>query len=81
MDKKRKGLKRDMEVHTSSKGSQGKLESQYKLSWNPIRIPVIVRTKIVAQITYQLRFGRSLYGWKAKRINFPIKLVSYPNSF
>jgi hypothetical protein len=39
------------------------------------------RTKIVAQITYQLRFGRSLYGWKDKRINFPMELVSYPNSF
>jgi hypothetical protein len=37
-------------------------------------------TKIIAQITYQLCFGRSLYGWKDKRINFPMELVSYPNS-
>jgi hypothetical protein len=60
---------------------QAKLESQSKSSWNPIRIPGTVCTKIVAQITYQLRFGRSLYGWKDKRINFPMELVSYPNSF
>jgi hypothetical protein len=33
-------------------------------------------TKIIAQITYQLRFGRSLYGWKDKRINFPMEPVS-----
>jgi hypothetical protein len=26
-------------------------------------------------------FGRSLYGWKDKRINFPMEPVSYPNSF
>jgi hypothetical protein len=51
------------------------------LSWNPIQIPVTVRTKIVTQITYQLRFRRSLYGWKFKRINFPMEPVSYPNSF
>jgi hypothetical protein len=38
-------------------------------------------TKIVAQITYQLRFGRSLCEWKAKRIKFPMELISYPNSF
>jgi hypothetical protein len=51
------------------------------LELNPIRILGTVRTKIVSQITYQLRFGRSLYGWKDKRINFPMELVSYPNSF
>jgi hypothetical protein len=26
-------------------------------------------------------FGRSLYGWKDKRIKFPMEPVSYPNSF
>jgi hypothetical protein len=51
------------------------------LGLNPIRILGTVRTKIVSQITYQLRFGRSLYGWKDKRINFPMELVSHPNSF
>jgi hypothetical protein len=81
MEEIRKGLKRDVEVQRSSKGSQAKLESQSKSSWNPIRIPGTVHTKFVAQITYQLRFGRSLYGWKDKRINFPMELVWYPNSF
>jgi hypothetical protein len=77
----RKGLKRDVEVERSSKGGQAKLESQSKLSWNPIRIPGTVGTKIITQITYQLHFGCSLYGWKAKRINFPIELVTHANSF
>jgi hypothetical protein len=45
------------------------------------RILGTVHTKIVAQVTHQLCFGRSLYGWKDKRINFPMELVSYPNSF
>jgi hypothetical protein len=81
MDKIRKGLKRDVEVQRSSKGGQDKLESQSKSSWNPIRIPGTVRTKIVTHVTYQLRFRRSLYGSKAKRMKFPMKLVSYPNSF
>jgi hypothetical protein len=81
MEEIRKGLKRDMEVQRSSKGGQAKLECQSKSSRNPIWIPGIVHTKIVVQITYQLRFGRSLYGWKNKRINFLMELVSYPNSF
>jgi hypothetical protein len=81
MEKIRKGLKRDVEVQRGSKGGQAKLESQSKSSWNPIRIPGIVGTKIIAHITYQLRFGRSLYGWKAKRITFPMELVTHPNSF
>jgi hypothetical protein len=81
MEEIRKGLERDVEVQRSCKGGQAMLESQSKSSWNPIWILGTIRTKIVAQITYQLRFGRSLYGWKDKRINFPMELVSYPNSF
>jgi hypothetical protein len=81
MENTRKGLNRDVEVQRSSKGSQAKLESQSKLNWNPIQIPGAVGTKIIAQITYQLHFGCSLYGWKAKRINFPMELVTYSNSF
>jgi hypothetical protein len=46
-----------------------------------IQIPGTVRTKIVTEITYGLRFGRSLYGWKDKRITFPMDLVSRPNTF
>jgi hypothetical protein len=60
---------------------KAKLESQSKSSWNPIRIPGTVNTKIVTQITYQLCFGRSLYGLKAKRINFLMELVTHANYF
>jgi hypothetical protein len=38
------------------------------------------RTKIITEITYGLRFGRSLYGWKDKGITFPMDLVSCPNT-
>jgi hypothetical protein len=75
----RKGLKRDVEVQSSNKGGQPKLESQSKSSWNPIWIPRTVGTKIITLVTYQLRFGRSLYGWKAKRITFPMELVTHVN--
>jgi hypothetical protein len=37
-----------------------------------------VHTKIITKITYGLRFERSLYGWKDKRINFQMDLVSCP---
>jgi hypothetical protein len=40
-----------------------------------------IHTKIITEITYGLRFGRYLYGWKAKRITFPMELVSHPNTF
>jgi hypothetical protein len=45
-----------------------------------IQIPVTVHTKIIAEITYGLRFGRSLYGWKEKTITFPMDLVSCQNT-
>src|SRR6185437_10189132 len=38
------------------------------------------RTKMDAQATYGLCFGRSRYAWKAKEINFPIQLESRPDS-
>jgi hypothetical protein len=77
----RKDLKRDVKVQRSSKGGQAKLEFQSKSSWNLIRISGTVRTKIIAQITYELYFERSLYECKDKRINFSIEPISYPNSF
>jgi hypothetical protein len=46
-----------------------------------IRIPRTVRTKIITEITYRLRFGCSLYGWKGKRINFLMQQVSHPKPF
>jgi hypothetical protein len=39
------------------------------------------RTKIITEITYRIRFRRSLYGSKAKRITFLMDLVSRPNTF
>jgi hypothetical protein len=47
MEKIRKGLKRDVEVQRSSKGGQAMLESQSKSSWNPIRNPGTIGTKII----------------------------------
>ncbi len=46
-----------------------------------IQSPGPVRTKTGAQVAYVLRLGRSLYGWKAKKINFPMILVPRPNYF
>jgi hypothetical protein len=42
-----------------------------------IRIPGTVHTKIITEFTY----GRSLYGWKNKRIIFRMDLVSRLNTF
>jgi hypothetical protein len=77
----KEGLKERRGGERSSKGGQAKLDSQSKSSWNPIRIPGTVGTKIVTQITYQLCFIRSLYGSKDKRINFLMELVTHANSF
>jgi hypothetical protein len=33
-----------------------------------------------AQVTYGFGFGRSLHGWKAKKITFQMALVPGPNS-
>jgi hypothetical protein len=73
--KERRGGAKEKQRRPSQVGVpiQVKLKSNSD-SWNS-------RTKIVTQITYQLRFGRSLYRWKDKRINFPMEPVSYPNSF
>jgi hypothetical protein len=40
-----------------------------------------IHTKIITDITYGHCFGCSLYGWKAKRITFPMDLVSHQNTF
>jgi hypothetical protein len=34
-----------------------------------IRIPGTIHNKIITEITYGLRFGHSLYGWKDKNSN------------
>jgi hypothetical protein len=45
-----------------------------------IQITGTVRTKIITEITYGLRFGCSLYGWKDEMTTFPMDLVSHPNT-
>ena len=61
-------------------GDQVKREAQNKLASGLFRGPGAVCTKIAAQVTYGLGFGRSLYGWKAKKITFQMALVPGPNS-
>jgi hypothetical protein len=39
------------------------------------------RTKMDAQATYGLRLGRSIYGWKAKEISFPMPQELRQNTF
>ena len=34
-------------------------------------------TKTGTKVAYELRFGRSIYRWKAKNIIFPIELISF----
>jgi hypothetical protein len=47
-------------------------------SLSPTRSPVPPHIQIDIQIAYDLYFGRSIYEWKYKDINFPMELVSCP---
>jgi hypothetical protein len=54
-------------------------QSNSKLSSSsPTRSLGPQRIQIKVHIAYDLHFGRSTYAWKAKEINFPMELVSYP---
>jgi hypothetical protein len=57
--------------------AQGELKSS--LFANPVRTAGVVLTKTDAQTTYRLRFRRSRYRWKDKKISFPTHLVSRQN--
>ncbi|TVU13612.1 hypothetical protein EJB05_40328, partial [Eragrostis curvula] len=59
---------------------QIKFEAQSKSVSSPFRTPTPVGTKTGAQVAYEIGFGCSLYGWKAKKITFPMDLVSCLNS-
>jgi hypothetical protein len=48
---------------------------------SPVRTAGAGLTKTDAQATYGLRFGRSMYRWKAKEISFPTQLIPYQNTF
>ncbi len=60
---------------------QVKVEAQTKSTPGAIRSPRPVCTKMGAQFAYVLGLGHSLYGWKAKKITFPMVLVPRQNSF
>ena len=47
---------------------------------SPVRTAGAGLTKTDAQATYGLRFGRSIYRWKAKEISFPTQLIPYQNT-
>ena len=47
---------------------------------SPVRTAGAGLTKMDAQATYGLRFGRSIYCWKAKEISFPTQLIPYQNT-
>ncbi|TVU13325.1 hypothetical protein EJB05_40374, partial [Eragrostis curvula] len=59
---------------------QIKFEAQSKSVSSPFRTPGPVGTKTGAQVAYEIGFGRYLYGWKAKKITFPMEPVSCLNS-
>jgi hypothetical protein len=47
-------------------------------SSNSTRSPGSPRIQIDVQIAYHIRFGRSTYAQKAKKITFPMALISCP---
>jgi hypothetical protein len=55
-------------------------KSKCSIRFQQVTITGTVRTKIITEITYGLRFRRSLYGWKDNRITFPMDLVSRLNT-
>ena len=57
------------------------MEAQNNSSSSPPRSLGAARTKNDAQVTYGVRFGRPLYGWKDNFKEVPMAPVSGPNSF
>ena len=78
MEKVKECLEMGLEACRTSLGDQVKREAQNKLASGLFRGPGAVCTKMAAQVTYGLRLGRSLYGWKAKKITFQMALVPGP---
>ncbi len=81
MEGTRRNLEKDLEPWRIIGDVQVKVEAQTKSTSGVIRSPGPVSTKTGAQVTYVLGLGRSLYGWKAKKITFPMVLVPRLNSF
>ena len=78
MEKVKECLEMGLEACRTSLGDQVKREAQNKLASGLFRGPGAVCTKMAAQVTYGIGFGRSLYGWKAKKITFQMELVPGP---
>ena len=81
MEGTRRHLEKDLEPWRIIEDVQVKVEAQTKSTSGAIRSSGPVFTKTGAQVAYVLGLGRSLYGWKAKKITFPMVLVPHPNSF
>nr|ABG66234.1 hypothetical protein LOC_Os10g39934 [Oryza sativa Japonica Group] len=70
MEGTRRHLEEDLEPWKIIEDVQVKVEAQTKSTSGAIRSPGPVCTKTGAQVAYMLGLGRSLYGWKAKKIPF-----------
>ena len=81
MEGTRRHLEKDLEPWRILEDVQVKVEAQTKSTSGAIRSLEPVYTKMGAQVAYVLGLGHSLYGWKAKKITFPMVLVRRPNSF
>ena len=75
----RRTLGRSLEAWWTSKVSQGELEAQSKSSSSLLRSPGAACSKNNATVTYGVRFGRSLYGWKDNFKELLMAQVSGPN--
>jgi hypothetical protein len=56
------------------------MEAQTDSSSFQFQILGTARNKMVAQVTYEVEFGRSLYGWKDNFKELPMAPVLGPNS-
>jgi hypothetical protein len=79
MEMMRRTLERVLEAWRNSKGAQVKLESKANSISSPFQSPGEGRTKIDNQVTSEIRFGRSTYAQKAKRIYFSMEPISCQN--
>ena len=80
MESTRRYLQRGLELERTSKGVQGKVESQTKLTSNLFRSPGAVCTKTVVQVAYGLGFRHSIYARISEKITFSMALVPWSNS-
>ncbi len=74
-------MEKDLESWRIIEDVQVKVEAPTKSTSSAIRSLGPVCTKTGTQVAYVLGLGCSLYGWKTKKITFPMVLVPHPNSF